>query len=159
MGSSSSVLQNLDCSYEESKEEPIDDNCGYIFQSIGNNNGGEIQSAVWYSIHAVMKTISAIRTDFCNEKNTANLYEVLKKVMINIDSMYNIGDTTFEYGKIQPVNAEIVELAIERLSEYYETKPLIIIKIHNNQKIVDLERFTYGIFTFTVSDGYLCIYV
>ena len=163
MGSSSSVLQKLDYSYdkndEESKEEPIDDNFGYIFQSIGNNNGGEIQSAVWYSIHAIMKTISAIRTDFRNEKNTAILYNVLKKVMINIDSIYNIQDTTFEYGKIQRVNDEMVKLVIERLSEYYETKPLIIIKIHNNQKMIDLERFTYGIFTFTVSDGYLCVYV
>jgi len=145
----------------ESKEEPIDDNFGYIYQSSGkNNDGGEIQSAVWYSIHAVMKTISAIRTDFRNEKHTYSaLYEVLKKVMINIDSIYDIGDTTFEYGKIQPVDDEMLELAIETLSEYYETKPLIIIKIHNNQRMVDLERFTYGVFTFTVSDGYLCVYV
>jgi len=155
MGSSSSVLYNLD--NEEHKEEIKEQKFAYeIFE---DNEDNEIQSAVWYSIHAVIKSILVIRTDFIKEKNTAILYEVLKKVMINIDSIYNICDTTFEYGKIQKVNDETLETAINILKQYYELNPLIIIKINKNQKMVGVDLFTYGIFTFTVSNGYLYVYV
>jgi DNA-directed RNA polymerase subunit L len=164
MGSSSSVLQKLDYqysneydTYEENKEETSDHTFGNILRSIKKED--EPQSAVWYSIQAVIETVVVIRSDL--RKGRSNeLYEVMKKVMINIDSIYDIGDTTFEYGKIQSIDDETLDMAVEALKSYYEKKPLITVKIHSNQRMVNLERFTYGIFTFKVSnDGYMRAYV
>jgi len=45
------------------------------------------------------------------------------------------------------------------VKKYYDLDHLIVIKIYDNQKMVDLERFTYGIFTFTVNKGYLYVFV
>jgi DNA-directed RNA polymerase subunit L len=164
MGSSSSVLRKLDYqysneydTYEENKEETSDHTFGNILRSIKEED--EPQSAVWYSIQAVIETVVVIRSDL--RKGRSNeLYEVMKKVMINIDSIYDIGDTTFEYGKIQSIDDETLDMAVEALKSYYEKKPLITVKIHSNQRMVNLERFTYGIFTFKVSnDGYMRAYV
>ena len=169
MGSSSSVLHKLDFQYnnddvddvdkfgmdEEEKEEPIEDNFGYILEP----NRVEIQSAVWYSIHAVIKTISTIRKDFRNEKDTTTLYEVLKKVMINIDSIHHICNTTFEFENIQQINKKTLTKAIKTLKEFYETKPVIVVRINKYQNIVNLDKFTYSIFKFVDTHGYLGVYV
>jgi len=165
MGSSSSVLRKLDYqysneyddTYEEDKEQKNDHTFGNILHFIKEED--EPQSAVWYSIQAVIETVVIIRSDLRNGRSK-ELYEVIKKVMINIDSIYNIGNTTFEYGKIQSIDDETLDMAVEALKGYYEEKPLITVKIHSNQRMVNLERFTYGIFTFKVSnDGYMCVYV
>jgi len=127
MGSSSSVLYGLDI--EEHKEETKKHNFAHTIEIYEDNEVNKIQSAVWYSIHAVIKSILVILNDFMKEKNTEIVYEVLKKVMINIDSIYGICDTTFEYGKIQPINDEILEMAISILHFFSFKTPFIGQKI------------------------------
>lgn len=159
MGSSSSVLRALDFpsnKYDEYKEEPKEHLFGTIPQF--NNNPSEAQSLVWFTINIINKTLFAIKGDFNKETNT-ELYEVLNSVMINIDSIHHICNTTFEYENIQQINKKNLAKAIKTLKEFYETKPVIVVRINKYQNIVNLDKFTYSIFRFVDTHGYLGVYV
>jgi hypothetical protein len=142
-------------------------------------------SSVWFTINAIISSIMVIKSDlhsesstfignedytlFADSKETTSpkpenmplftITKVLTKIMINIDSIYNIQNTTFEYGKIQSIDKRQLELVKNTLKEYYGKQSLIIINNPKRHPPIDLSRFTYNIFDFIVEENKLYVYV
>jgi hypothetical protein len=83
-------------------------------------------------------------------KSNEILFEIMTKILINIDSIYDIEQDSFEYGRIQSVYEEDIVIVKKTLREYYGDIKLVIIKLKNNQSVYDLGLFMYDIFNIQV---------
>lgn len=117
----------------------------------------DCNSPVWVAINSIIKTVLIIKTDFQNTHCNV-LFEVMKKIMINIDSIYNIKHDTFNYGEIQPIDNTKLKIVKKLLINYYGNESLVVIKLEDHdQKIADLGKFIYDLLVFQIENS--CVYV
>ena len=113
---------------------------------------------VWISINTVIKAILVIKDDFqCKVDDTGDLVEIMKKIVMNIDGIYNIRYDTYDHGKIHFAEEAKVERVKLLLKKYYGQSSVITIRV-NDKEIIDLEKFTYGIFQFKKVGNHLYIF-
>lgn len=116
-------------------------------------------SSVWFMIHSIINTILVIKNDFMEQENEL-LIKILEAVMMNIDSMHNIKDITFEHGKLQNIEQNKIDSVKKILKKFYGKDSLIVINIPNKQlAMVDLSEFIYDIFKFEIFGDNLYIYL
>lgn len=114
---------------------------------------------VWIAINTIIKTIMVIENDFQSDIiDTGDLVEIMRKILMNIDGIYIIRYDTYEHGIIHIAEKAKVEGVKQLLHKYYEMYSVIIIRV-NNKEIIDLDKFTYGIFQFKKVGNYLYIFV
>jgi len=126
-------------------------------------------SAVWFTINAVINSILIIKSDLHSKEGNCKqstkteemttVIEVLTKIMINIDSIHNIQNTTFEYGKLQTTDKRKIESVKNTLKSHYGMNCVVIINNPKQHVPVDLTRFTYGMFDFIFDEDKLHVYV
>ena len=144
---------------------------GDYYEDFPKEDDVEQQSPVWVAINAILNSILIIRKDFQKEKPEI-LLEVMKKIVMNMDSIYNIRETTFEYDKIQSITIKDLEIVKNMLKNYYENESVIIIKLKDNipfthsetkstnsHEIANLSIFMYDIFNFQIKKNCLYVYV
>ena len=149
MGATSSIIsRQFNHEYYEETYEECKDERDFDSSRISCNNTDS--SSVWLAIDAILKSIHTIKKDFKILKNNEILFEMMKKIIINIDSIYNIQQDSFEHGKIQPVYEEDIVIVKKTLQEYYGDIKLVVIKLKNNQSVYDLGLFMYDIFNIQV---------
>lgn len=114
---------------------------------------------VWIAINTVIKTILVIKNDFqCKVEDTGDLVEIMTKIVMNIDGIYNIRYDTYDHGKIHFAEEAKVARVKLLLEKYYGQASVVIIRVNDNE-IIDLEKFTYDIFHFKKVGNYLYIFV
>ena len=180
MGASSSVntkeLNEFIIKYYDEEYKDVDDSNNqrpsFTTEDIQSN------SSVWFTINAIISSILVIKSDLHSENNTTIgneddykesintktkemqiVIEVLTKIMINIDSIHNIQNTTFEYGKLEAVDERKTESVKNTLKTHYGMNCLVIINNPKQHTPVNLTRFTYGMFEFIVDQDKLHVYV
>lgn len=181
MGSGSSMQSRFtetDHLYEdyESKEDFKDDDdptskysCVYTPYNIDTSFSLEEKKEyeyynypVWIAINTVIKTILVIRDDFQSKvKDTGDLgdlVEIMTKIVMNIDGIYNIRYRTYEHSKIHIAEEAKVARVKLLLEQYYGQSSVIIIRV-DDKEIINLDKFTYDIFQFEKVGNYLYIFV
>jgi hypothetical protein len=170
MGASSSVYPEPRVVFDESKEEgkyddeeyekyiystySIHNFCGHGYEEDEKN---DCNSPVWIAINSIIKTILIIRTDFQNTHQPV-LSEVMKKIMMNLDSIYNIKDEEFDHGELQSMDKPNLKIVKLLLTNYYGDQSLVVIKMDGEkQKIADLGKFMYDLLVFQIANN--CVYV
>jgi len=121
-------------------------------------NEVECNSPVWITINTIIKSVVVIRMDLQPKINDV-LYETMKKVIMNIDSIYDIKNDTYEYGKIQHVSEAKLLTVKKRVRDYYGENSLVIIRVEASMSIADLGKFMYDIFQFQRVGDYLYVFV
>jgi len=159
MGASCSVntREFNGCLTNYNGEEYKDANELYLNQSFTSEKH-EHQSLIWFTINAIIDSVYVVKSDFQYENNIT-IIEVMTKIMINIDSIYNIQDNSFEYGKIQPIDKKKINTTKLILKKYYGMSWVIIIDNPLRYIPIDLSVFTYGIFEYLVDDHKLYVYI
>jgi hypothetical protein len=87
------------------------------------------------------------------------MFEAMKKVIINMDSIYDIDYDAYCYGKIQRMDETKLMIVKQCLQNYYGGESLVIIRVESCHPVADLGKFMYDIFKFQRVGDYLYVYV
>ena len=178
MGSGSSIQSRFtetDHLYEdyESKEDFKDDDhdhtskysCVYTPYNIDTSFSLEEKKEyeyynypVWIAINTVIQTILVIKNDFqCKVEDTGDLVEIMRKIVMNIDGIYNIRYDTYDHGKIHLAEEAKVARVKLLIKKYYGRSSVIIVRV-GDKEIINLEKFTYNLFQFKKVGNHLYIF-
>ena len=147
MGATSSIISRQnDEPLEECKDERSFDFSRIYYNGDNKTNN----SSVWLAIDAILKTVHIIQKDFRFLRNNELLLDIMNKIIINVDSIYDIQKNDFKYTRIQSVYEEDIVHVKKTLQDYYGTSKLVVIKLKKNQSVEDLGLFMYDIFNFQV---------
>jgi hypothetical protein len=119
---------------------------------------GECNSPVWIAINTIIKSVLIVRMDFQPKINDV-MFEAMKKVIINMDSIYDIDYDAYCYGKIQRMDETKLMIVKQCLQNYYGGESLVIIRVESCHPVADLGKFMYDIFKFQRVGDYLYVYV
>jgi hypothetical protein len=123
-----------------------------------DDESDDCNSPVWIAINTIINTILIIKKDLECVQNIM-LIEVMKTIVMNMDSIYDIKYDSFNYGTIKLINNVKINTAKQILHDYYKGKCLVVIKLNSNQQVTDLGCFMYNIFNFKIVHNCLYVYV